>query len=426
MRNLQAGPGFARGVGGAAALGAALVAARGAAAQAELPTVFIANNVSDEISTFTVGDAGAATFVANHPSSDGPATLALSPDGRHLAVPHATANEVSEVLMVYEVEPDSTLTPRLTTLVPNAPLATLWVRDDVLAVTLTSTTGPNFVRLYDWDARSGTLTFTQAVASGAFTTSLALVPDGDVLYSQDSFGNMVGWHLLDADGAVVGGGSVSTGAVFPLELAITNDGAHLYACGGISQGGHNVLGFSLASEGDPTALPGSPFQSPGNSPAHLAVSGDGALVFVGHGSDATVRSFHRAPDGTLTPTGHSFDVGLQGTIGDVAVMGDLLLVTDESTALDGISGLYVFNIVPDGAFAPAGPIVATGGVRPESMAAWHPSAMPGDATGDGAVDVEDMVLVILEWGASGGSPADVNGDGVVDVEDLVLVILHWT
>jgi hypothetical protein len=50
---------------------------------------------------------------------------------------------------------------------------------------------------------------------------------------------------------------------------------------------------------------------------------------------------------------------------------------------------------------------------------------PADVNGDGVVDVDDMVALILAWGPCPGCPADVNGDGVVDVDDLVEVILNW-
>jgi hypothetical protein len=49
---------------------------------------------------------------------------------------------------------------------------------------------------------------------------------------------------------------------------------------------------------------------------------------------------------------------------------------------------------------------------------------PGVA-GDGIVDVDDLVAVILGWGACDQCVADINGDDVVDVDDLVLVILSW-
>jgi hypothetical protein len=51
-----------------------------------------------------------------------------------------------------------------------------------------------------------------------------------------------------------------------------------------------------------------------------------------------------------------------------------------------------------------------------------------DTDGSGAVDVDDLVAVILGWGecpAKGGCPADVDDSGAVDVDDLVAVILAW-
>jgi subtilisin family serine protease len=52
-------------------------------------------------------------------------------------------------------------------------------------------------------------------------------------------------------------------------------------------------------------------------------------------------------------------------------------------------------------------------------------ACPADVTGDGSVNVQDLVEVVLNPGPCAGCPADVNGDGVVDVQDLVLVVLGW-
>jgi hypothetical protein len=58
---------------------------------------------------------------------------------------------------------------------------------------------------------------------------------------------------------------------------------------------------------------------------------------------------------------------------------------------------------------------------------------PGDITGDGAVDVDDLVAAILGWGpcpTRGNCPADIapapGGDGAVNADDLVMVILNWT
>jgi hypothetical protein len=54
---------------------------------------------------------------------------------------------------------------------------------------------------------------------------------------------------------------------------------------------------------------------------------------------------------------------------------------------------------------------------------------PGDATGDGVVNVDDVVAVILAWGACpvppAQCPADLDHSGAVDVDDLINVILNW-
>jgi sugar lactone lactonase YvrE len=55
--------------------------------------------------------------------------------------------------------------------------------------------------------------------------------------------------------------------------------------------------------------------------------------------------------------------------------------------------------------------------------------VPGDVNGDGAVNVDDLIAVILAWGdcpaPPAPCPADVNDSGSVDADDLVMVILSW-
>jgi outer membrane protein assembly factor BamB len=53
-------------------------------------------------------------------------------------------------------------------------------------------------------------------------------------------------------------------------------------------------------------------------------------------------------------------------------------------------------------------------------------ATPGDANGDGVVNVADIVAVVLAWGPCATCPEDLNGDGAVDVLDLVEVVLSWS
>ena len=48
---------------------------------------------------------------------------------------------------------------------------------------------------------------------------------------------------------------------------------------------------------------------------------------------------------------------------------------------------------------------------------------PADCTGDGVVDVLDLLEVLSQWGGSGS--ADITGDGIVDVLDLLEVLSAW-
>lgn len=52
--------------------------------------------------------------------------------------------------------------------------------------------------------------------------------------------------------------------------------------------------------------------------------------------------------------------------------------------------------------------------------------IPGDLDGDGSVGVNDLLIVIQQWGSCPPPcPADINGDGTVGVDDLLFVIANW-
>ena len=48
-----------------------------------------------------------------------------------------------------------------------------------------------------------------------------------------------------------------------------------------------------------------------------------------------------------------------------------------------------------------------------------------DIDGNGAVDVNDLLAVIGEWGCMGTCTADITGDGAVNVQDLLELIASW-
>ncbi len=55
------------------------------------------------------------------------------------------------------------------------------------------------------------------------------------------------------------------------------------------------------------------------------------------------------------------------------------------------------------------------------------AGFPGDANGDGTVDVNDLTIVLSHFGQGGmtWSQGDFNGDGTVDVNDLTIVLAHF-
>ena len=74
-----------------------------------------------------------------------------------------------------------------------------------------------------------------------------------------------------------------------------------------------------------------------------------------------------------------------------------------------------------------GPLVA--GAISFSPGFWNDHAMgatpcQGDLTGDGLVNVNDLLQVITAWGGPGPA-GDANHDGVVDVNDMLLIIVSW-
>ncbi|HRP62048.1 MAG TPA: M12 family metallo-peptidase [Phycisphaerales bacterium] len=50
---------------------------------------------------------------------------------------------------------------------------------------------------------------------------------------------------------------------------------------------------------------------------------------------------------------------------------------------------------------------------------------PADLTGDGNIDVSDLLILLGSWGPCAGCPADITGDNNVDVSDLLALLGAW-
>jgi 6-phosphogluconolactonase (cycloisomerase 2 family) len=355
----------------------ALIGATQALAQSTNPAIFVTNNVGDSVTSFTVNPNGTLTRVAAFPSGDGPQTVSLSPNGRWLSVANGTASTTTEELRIFEVNPDATLTLRLTTTVPDSPLDVQWMSNDHIAV---AQTGLGLVRSYNYNSAANTFVQDDIESAGGFTSRLALSHGGRVLYANStSGGQQISVFTVNPNGTLqfVEAEPVS----FAVDMASTPDSRFVYGAGGISGDGNRIYGFTAdPNTGALTPMSTPSFTSPGESPKNQAFTADGKIAVFGHGTDATIQSFFiDGNTGFLTPTGFSFDVGGQGTLGDIQIMGDLMFATDTSTATDGITGVYSFRVNPDGSFSQLGTIQDTLGARPEYIATWNGVPEPGSA-----------------------------------------------
>ncbi len=129
--------------------------------------------------------------------------------------------------------------------------------------------------------------------------------------------------------------------------------------------------------------------------------------------------------GTTSPTASAMDafVYSNGTMTDLnaQIIGpNPFLDLNVATAISA-NGVYV---VGDGTVTNAADI-ANGGVSTSGFLLTP--AIPGDANGDGRVDINDLTIVLAHYGQTGQTWADgeFTGDGTVDINDLTIVLANY-
>ena len=148
----------------------------------------------------------------------------------------------------------------------------------------------------------------------------------------------------------------------------------------------------------------------------------------------SIRDNDPAVDGFFVATSTDFPVGVPidqaGVFGQflasfsVTYTGDTLGSLDVLDAMGtyDFNGLTVFNFtVDDGPFQPMGLVF-------EQVTISLAGDCGADVDGNGAVDVDDLVSVVLDWGCVGEvlpCVGDVNDDGITDIDDLAEVVLQW-
>jgi uncharacterized membrane protein len=179
---------------------------------------------------------------------------------------------------------------------------------------------------------------------------------------------------------------------------VSNDGTTIVGW----RGGTNTEAFVWTQTSGMTGLGGLPSQA---GSAALAVSGDGSVI-VGE-------------TGSAGGNNAAFIWDAQHGMRDLRHV----LINEYGLDLDGWVLLRAADISADGRT-----IVGSGNLGSWIAHIGTPVA-PGDVTGDGVVNIDDLLAVIAAWGPCPAPPAtcaaDVTVDGAVNIDDLLLVISSW-
>lgn len=305
---------------------------------------------------------------------------------------------------------------------------------------------------------------------GGFTLTLAVLEDpgeatGATLYAGGGF-------FTTPDGVVLNHVGRWTGSAWePLG-------------GGVSGPVYAIARFDDGQDGGPAIYAAGAFATAGGGLAQNVARWNGtSWSAVGGGSNGTLRALEVFDDGAgprLYAAGATSAAGgfvvrrwngvawapvgesLNGTIESLTVMDDgtgtgpALFAGGSFTLINSVpakpasgvakltasgwipiaappgGGVLVVRGSPDGepALLVGGSFSVMAGLATKSIARWNtcPLVAPivGDLNGDGAVDGEDLAVMLGTWGVCGRCVADLDGSGVVDGADLALLLGQWT
>ena len=137
---------------------------------------------------------------------------------------------------------------------------------------------------------------------------------------------------------------------------------------------------------------------------------EGAKARLGNGR--TIGAIAFSPDGTRLAVGSTTGIWIY----DAKTHQALTLLTGKHR---GNVSSVAFS--PDSAKLASGSYDGTALLWELSPAPPEPEETPEDLNDDGAVNIQDLVLVASNFGKTGENDVDVNGDGVINIQDLVKI-----
>ena len=228
-----------------------------------------------------------------------------------------------------------------------------------------------------------------------------------------------------------GGGQETTGGVLinivlprpPDNPTATESGvvARYYALDNLS----NLPDFSVLEPISEEVVSDINYQSTGGDFAGSGLSDDVGAVFEGFievESDGFYILYANSDDGSRIYVGDDLLVENDGLHGMHEESGEILLA----------AGLHSTRVEFFERGGGAGCIVSISGAGlPKQVVSAemysHEVSVYGDITGDGVVDIEDLLILISAWGSCDlPCAADIDGNGVVDIADLLELVAQWT
>lgn len=261
--------------------------------------LFVANNMSNDLSVLTIRDDGSLDPVPGSPfpAGEGPCITTLHPSGRFLYVSQWRESTIG----VYEVT-DSGQLVALQTVGYLHPMHSEVTPDGQFLYVACLSTGVHAYGIAD----DGSLT---ELSGSPFTypamdrpSGIELSSDGSRLFVLDYDAGVAAFHV-DGSGSL----DAVAGSPFPLgdfspSFVLTQDDRHVYA--GLEG---QVQGFEVFSDGSLGQLPGSPYY--GTIYAWALIHPPGApWLLAGNLAGQSLRTLAIAEDGALTQTGSDVTV----------------------------------------------------------------------------------------------------------------------